>query len=446
MQPALLLPPIQLRPRSSRISSGIQVSCSFHSPLISSIDPDADRLGHIHTINDRCPQQSSLRTQRKMSSDIYTGTWINWTGGRVAGATLTISSQHGALLVAFLALFVSFAGSHLWDICRYAIFQYRCGRGPKDVYHQQQQLLLRNSTADTDMLWNLVKMTWAWRNTTKRPFLRSISLLIWATLQIIAFSAAGILSSQVATTQPEVLLRGSNCRTWSSRLNYLSPTFDPTSSEWTSDVADAHESFITSSRFTTSCYNQSSTSLEGCLPYGRRKLNWSNDTAACPFDKSMCIDNAAVQFDTGYLDTHLDLGINTPSEDRVQFRGISTCAPITTKGFASDWLNSTQADLPATSQPTPGELFLEFYYGETPARNVTPTFFFSNSTWIFEWDDSVTPNSYLLGQVISYSPLVLLVLIAKAILPHDLRTSLLLLSWDEHSIERAAIHVTNSVR
>src|SRR5271168_1123313 len=146
-----------------------------------------------------------------MTSDIYTGTWINWAGGRAAGATLTISSRNGACLVAFLALFVRFAGSHFWDICRYAIFQYRCGVGPKDVYHQQQQILLRNTTADTSMLWNLVKVTWAWRRKTTRPFLRSISLLTWATVQVLAFSAAGIISSRVASTQPEVLLRGSNC-------------------------------------------------------------------------------------------------------------------------------------------------------------------------------------------------------------------------------------------
>jgi hypothetical protein len=219
----------------------------------------------------------------------------------------------------------------------------------------------------------------------------------------------------VASAQPEVLLRGSNCGTWSSRLNYLSPTFNPSPSEWISDIADAHNVFITSSRFTASCYNQSSTSLEGCLPYGRRKLTWSKDTAAaCPFDKSMCIDNAAVKFDTGYLDTHLDLGINTPSEYRVQFRGISTCAPVTTKGFASDWLNSTQADLPVSSDPTPGEVFLEFYYGKSPAQNVTPTFFFSNSTFVYAGDDSVTPNMYLLGQVIPYSPLALLALLQQS--------------------------------
>jgi hypothetical protein len=352
-----------------------------------------------------------------MSSDIYTGSWINWTDGRVAGATITISSQHGALLVAFLALFVHFAGSHFWDICRYAIFQHRCGLGPKDVYYQQQQILLRNATADTNMLWNLARITWAWRKSTKRPFLRSISLLIWTTLQIIAFSAAGILSSQVASTQPEVLLRGSNCGTFSSRLNYLSPTFDPTPSEYISDIADAHNAFITSSRFTASCYNQSSTSPEGCLPYGRRKLTWSNEKAACPFDKSMCIDDAAVKFDTGYLDTHLDLGINTPSKDRVQFRGIGTCAVVTTKGFTSDWLNSTQADLPASADPTPGEMFLEFYYGTTPARNVTPTFSFSNSTFVYAGYDSVTPNVYLLGQVIPYSPLAFQALLAEAVMP-----------------------------
>jgi hypothetical protein len=131
----------------------------------------------------------------------------------------------------------------------------------------------------------------------------------------------------------------------------------------------------------------------------------------------MCIDNAAVKFDTGYLDTHLDLGINTPSKDRVQFRGIATCAVVTTKGFTSDWLNSTQADLPASSDPTPGEVFLEFYYGTSPAHNVTPTFFFSNSTFVYAGYDSVTPNVYLLGQVITISPLAFLALLVKVVMP-----------------------------
>lgn len=48
----------------------------------------------------------------------------------------------------------------------------------------------------------------------------------------------------------------------------------------------------------------------------------------------MCrLQSGNIEFDTGYLDSHLDLGMNTPPRDRVQIRRKTTCAPLVTEGY-----------------------------------------------------------------------------------------------------------------
>lgn len=51
---------------------------------------------------------------------VFLGVWTNWSlGGRVTGSTITLTHRNGALLIAFIALFVTFSGSRLWRILRY---------------------------------------------------------------------------------------------------------------------------------------------------------------------------------------------------------------------------------------------------------------------------------------------------------------------------------------
>lgn len=51
-------------------------------------------------------------------------------------------------------------------------------------------------------------------------------------------------------------------------------------------------------------------------------------------------DNANIRLDTGYLDSNDHLGINAPQDERILFRAVVTCAPLSTEGFAK---NSTTA-------------------------------------------------------------------------------------------------------
>jgi hypothetical protein len=78
-------------------------------------------------------------------SSIYTGVWVNWSKGAIAGATLTTSASHGKYLLAFLALFVGMVGSHMWGITCFCLHQFMSKNEPRDGLHHQLRLLLRSS-------------------------------------------------------------------------------------------------------------------------------------------------------------------------------------------------------------------------------------------------------------------------------------------------------------
>jgi hypothetical protein len=149
-----------------------------------------------------------------MTPYIYTGAWINWSYGAVTGATLTLSSQHGSFLIAFLALFVRLAGQNLWAIFCYCAFQTRSTQQPTDALYHQLQALLRNSTGDTAALWDLLKLLWRWRTKTESAFRRIIFLAASALFHLATFSAAGIFSSKVSIVDPEVLIKSDECGNW----------------------------------------------------------------------------------------------------------------------------------------------------------------------------------------------------------------------------------------
>lgn len=47
---------------------------------------------------------------------VHLGTWINWSRGRVMGATLTLDRRDGNLLIAFTAVFVGIVTERFWRI------------------------------------------------------------------------------------------------------------------------------------------------------------------------------------------------------------------------------------------------------------------------------------------------------------------------------------------
>jgi hypothetical protein len=84
----------------------------------------------------------------------------------------------------------------------------------------------------------------------------------------------------------------------------------------------------------------------------------------------MCLDSdtGAFSIDTDFVDSNTDLGINTPSEDRITWRKVTTCAPLViNSSFVSDWENSagpSDHSLVYNIKNLPGDQFKYYRYGE----------------------------------------------------------------------------------
>lgn len=94
---------------------------------------------------------------------VYTGPWINWSHGLVLGSTITLHQQDGALLTAFLGIFVTAAGAACWRIMSFALHQHRSLRVSQDGIHHQQQAILRNTESPSGASLELARLAWSWR-------------------------------------------------------------------------------------------------------------------------------------------------------------------------------------------------------------------------------------------------------------------------------------------
>lgn len=339
------------------------------------------------------------------SGSVYTGAWINWTDGRLAGATLTLSSRNGAYLVAFLALFVRIAGGHFWNIFCYLVFQFRSSTSPSDGMYHQQQAILRNNSSESGALWQFLKVGWFWRRRASRPWCRSTFLILSAVLHMMAFGVAGIFSSKVTTIRSDVLLRGNHCGRWPDPFEDQAIQLNNGNvnrrMDWTTH---RRNNFLFSARYVASCYG-SQASANNCNSFGRRQITWEMSTnISCPFLPEICLNNTAVRFDTGYLNSHLDLGINSSPENRISYRRVMECAPITTNGFTSGWENASDTSRPVgqgTAIPNPGEMFVNYYYGRNRYYNSSATFIYSNYSFVYPPMDTFDFQPYRLAYAIT---------------------------------------------
>ncbi len=322
---------------------------------------------------------------------VHTGTWINWTTGPILGATWTTSPQNGAYLVAFLALFVRVAGQHFWDIFCYTLFQLRSTARDEDGLFHQQQAVLRNTATDTSAVWQFLTLGWYWQRRARRAWGRTLPLVVGGLLNILAFGAAGVFVSRVTNNGNEVLLREIACGLWPDPYAFNPDlNFNQTSvMEQMEFSANAEYTVGMSSTFAGNCYGYDSAAAANlpspdCNANGRQLIDWSVDIdTACPFAPDMCIDDLAVRLDTGYIDSHLHLGINAPPKNRVLFREVLECAPITIQGFQSGWVDLADSGLPQDmyGPGNYGSEFMYYNYGPQYDYGMNHTFIYSNNSF-----------------------------------------------------------------
>ena len=314
---------------------------------------------------------------------IYTGFWINWSDGRVKGSTITLSAKNSAYLIAFLALFVRLAGGQLWAVLAFLSAFSRATAEPQDALYHQQQAILRNTSQPATVLWSTLKLLWFWKGTATKARTRTAAFIFLGLTYIAAFGVAGIFSSKISSPDSQVLLVPSDlCGLWPFPWLHL---YDSTKESW-QDYSrqqiryDSNFEELTrkSHTYTGQCYNSTSQhSYAACLPYGRSRISWSTDLhAACPFSDDICIADA-VQFDTGFLNSQTHFGINS-RDDQVEYRRVMTCAPITTDGHVSDYVDSADLNLTIDLGFATGETFRKYEYGPGLWFPDNTTFAYSN--------------------------------------------------------------------
>jgi hypothetical protein len=266
-----------------------------------------------------------------MISQAYIGVWIDWSRGRLLGATLTLTSANGALMIAFLALFVRLAGSNFWNIVCFIIHQACSTRSPRDALRHQQQVIFRNASTDTQTIWHLLKINWAWGSKSTSSFGRRWAPVLLALLHFTLFAAAGIFSARVSNATHDLLIKSTTCGLWPAPPDHGpgKDSFVPYQ-DWR---VNNRRVAISSSQYAQACYNTTARVPE-CNIYPKRSLDFTIDKKApCPFNNKTLCDGIAIKLDTGHMDSHEDLGINAPSENRVTYRRVMSCTPI----FAGDY-------------------------------------------------------------------------------------------------------------
>lgn len=259
---------------------------------------------------------------------IHIGTWMNWSRGQILGATLTLKRQDADLLIAFTAFFIAFVATRTWRILCFAFHRASSTSDPQDIIYHQSQAILRNSSDPEEGIRLFFSLLWKIRR-LKRKCLRPLSIATTAIFCVAGFTIAGGFSSRISTAVgDEVLIKSANCgflssgeTTYFNLLPYLAKRID------------------SAANYAQQCYSNDSVNLLDCGRFVTKRLGANRlvDTkAACPFRNNMCRDDLKnMRLDTGYIDSHNDLGLNAPINKRILWRHVFHCAPLVTDGFTS---------------------------------------------------------------------------------------------------------------
>lgn len=259
---------------------------------------------------------------------VYVGLWTNWSRGPIMGTTLTLKQADTNILIAFIAIFTAFVSGCFWKIVRFALHRSYSTSGPQSATYHQCQAILRNcSTAEESFI--LLSQV-LWTNRLQRRLQRRFRLIFAAIIAIIcfvAFTVGGIFSSFISTSVGnEVLIKSVNC-------GYV--YFPSTPSSYYPFSSYLAKQIDNAANYAQRCYSNDSSGYLNCGTFIRDKLAFNiNTTADCPFQNEICRKPSSnLRLDTGYIDSHSDFGLNTPPDQRFQWRNILHCAPLVTEGY-----------------------------------------------------------------------------------------------------------------
>ena len=299
--------------------------------------------------------------------DIATGLWRDHTKPAVLAVTLTLSVDHGNLLLAVLAILVTVTSVSFWNITAFALYTWKVRNEPVSALDLQHRVNLCNNRGALSSAWEALKLHYSW-SAKRLPKLiaKTSTIVVPAILVWVAFAAAATLSSRVANkSYGSVIVRVQehNCGIWQ---------FNTTNPEGMTAYLNKKTTDTTQARTYVSNFYANSSSTLARSAFVRPTLPYTtNTTAACPLvNTSRCIlgQTAAFSMTTNPLDSHDMLGINADPEDRVTLQKHVTCAQVR----AGDLVNIRHVDKNETAFT-----LLEYHLGPNFAGKTDYTYHYN---------------------------------------------------------------------
>jgi len=307
------------------------------------------------------------------NSTIYTGNiWKEYGSGKLI---LTLDGAAAGALQAAIPLWISLVGPLTWVLIQYPWFQCSVLRRTKTrpfhpYFYRQKQVLLRNSSGDLGTASDSISFFKAWwKHGVWKAFWRTGPLFVTAILFWCVWQVTAIVSFYIwQTTPPTVgLSRGGVCG-----YNFLQGPGAETSYR-RSGLLET----IQAETYVSQCYGSGSSGA--CNVFAKQAISYTDSNATCPFATSdICIDvnSTPYQLDTGAIDSHTDLGINAPPQNRVTYQKINICSPI----HSTPFVNIVNANETNEAYYWPPDTRLQqFYYG--PILNTNFSYTFEYSEW-----------------------------------------------------------------
>jgi len=226
------------------------------------------------------------------------------------------------------------AGTCFWRIVCFFLHFASSSPGEHDGLFHQQQAILRNASEPESGLRLSAMLYLSWRRRARRAFWRLFSVLIIALTCVVVGSLASLFSPRISEIGDEVLVSGGRCAAIGKyddfpdkQANIYDAYYVPQQIQQTTQIENA-------ANYAQQCYSSSAGKEAECDTFVQRRLPISSDmNAACPFDSRICkTQDRNLVLDTGYLDSHDHLGINSRPEERFLFRRKISCAPLVTEG------------------------------------------------------------------------------------------------------------------
>lgn len=256
----------------------------------------------------------------------------------------------------------------------FAIHLQFSSRSAEDGLYHQRQALLRNTANGITGLGKILQISWTWRKHARRVCYRVLPLLLSTILSVTAFGVAGVFSSQVSSASGnDVLVTGDNCCIESELLvlNY-SLGYELWNPVLTQRMTTAYS-------YARECYRGNSTPEE-CPLFTKTSLPYTVQTdRQCPFGHLCLNDTDTIYIDSGYINSHDDLGMNAPPNERFLYRAVEHCA----------LLNSTKhSTLDETAQ------VVSFYYGSRGKYRNETYIYTTQSQPLHRYWSGTAPDDY----------------------------------------------------